>query len=198
MASLTCLQMKLLLVLTCMVSLHTVESLEPISGQPLLQFSPDQAYKQKFLLQDWKDCHDAWLHTGGCLVDILKLLHSGLPDGGGGGGGLPLGGPSGDPPAAAPSGGGSPAADAENIFQDGADAAAGGGGGDPTGGLPGIGGGIPGIGGGIPGIGGGLPGFGGPFSSVCCDALAVVQKSCPGLALNPFYGPIVSKHCPAP
>ncbi|WOG91313.1 hypothetical protein DCAR_0310561 [Daucus carota subsp. sativus] len=189
-----------------MVSLHIVESLEPIPGQPLLQFSPDQAYKQKFLLLNyWKDCHDAWLHTGGCLVDILKLLHGGLPGGLPGGGGLPLD----DPPAAdapsapAPAGGSSAATDTATTVLDGDDdAGAGGAGGLPGipgigGGIPGIGGGIPGIGGGIPGIGGGLPGFQGPFSQVCCDALAELQKSCPGLAINPFYGPVVTKHCAA-
>lgn len=204
----TSLQMKFLLVLTCMVSLNIVESLEPIPGQSLLQFSRDLTYKQKDLLDNWKDCQDAWLHTGGCLVDIWKLFHGsgggigGLP----GGGGLPFGNPpAADAPAAggadAPSGGSSPAADS---VLDGDDDAGGGSSGFPDiggwfpglgGGIPGIGGGIPGIGGGIPGIGGGLPGIGGPFSQVCCDALAVVQKSCPGLALNPFYTLFIGKHC---
>ncbi|KAL8126075.1 hypothetical protein AgCh_013382 [Apium graveolens] len=221
MNSITTLKMRILLVITCMVSLNIVESFEPIPGQPLLQFSSDLAYKQKDLLQNWKDCQDAWLHTGGCVVDIWKLLHGigggvgGLP----GGGGLPFGNPpAADAPAggggaAAPSGGASPAADTSDTVQDGDDDAAGGSGsifpgigswfpGLGSGGLPGIGGGIPGVGGGIPGIGGGIPGiggglpsFGGPFSQVCCDALAVVQSSCPGLALNPFYSLLIGKHC---
>lgn len=225
MASITSLQIKHLLVLTCMVSLNRVESLDPVPGQPLPQFFPDQAYKQNLLLDNWKDCQDAWLHSGGCLIDIWKIFHGiggGLP--GGGGGGLPFGNPpAADAPAGggadAPSGGSSPAADTEDTVLDGADdAAAGGGtsgfpdigswfpglgglpgigGGIPGigGGIPGVGGGIPGIGGGIPGIGGGLPGFGGPFSQVCCDALAGVQKSCPALAVNPFYSLVIGKHC---
>ncbi|KAK1392720.1 hypothetical protein POM88_011776 [Heracleum sosnowskyi] len=243
MASTTTLKMKFLLVLTCMVSLNIVESFEPIPpGQAL----PYQTYQQKGAVQDWQACRDAWLRTGGCLIDIWKIIH-GIGGGIPGGGGLPFGGPpAADAPAAdAPTGGSSPAAD---TALDEADDAAGGTGGFPDiggwfpglgsgipgigggipgigggipgigggipgigggipgigggipgigGGIPGIGGGIPGIGGGIPGIGGGLPGFGGPFSQGCCDALAVVEKSCPGLSLNPFYSILVGKHCAA-